>query len=157
MLDNSNPHRPAKLFNEYQIRRVKIVLRGFEEDLRTALRCLDGEQDEGYMYQRKLVLSEELREEARRYILEGLEEIHRMADTLDFEQEVENASRVLMGRLNIDWEYLSNLHAKDLRVYGDIHPDLTNILDKSAERMSRIALDLGNIFMQGSTGIDDND
>jgi hypothetical protein len=62
-----------------------------------------------------------------------------------------------MGRLNIDWEYLSNLHAKDLRVYGDIHPDLTNILDKSAERMSRIALDLGNIFMQGSTGIDDND
>jgi hypothetical protein len=157
MIDNSNPQRPAKLFNEYQIRRVKIVLWGFEEDLRMALRCLDGEQDEGYMYQRKLMLSEELREEARRYILEGLEEIHRLADTLDFEPEVENASRVLMGRLNIDWEYLSNLHAKDLKGYGVIHPELSNILDESAERMSRIALDLGNIFMQGSAGIDDND
>ncbi len=133
MPDNSNHPRPAELFNEYQIRRVKIVLRGFEEDLRMVLRCLDGEQEEGYMYQRKLVLSEELQEEARRCILEGLEKIHRLADTLDFEPEIENTSRDLMGRMNIDWEYLSNLHAKNLKVYGVINPELSNILDEPAE------------------------
>ena len=149
MSEKSNPTRPAELFNEYQLRRVRIVLARFEEDLRMALDWLEGEHVEGYLYRRKLVLTPELQDQARQSILKGLEEIRRLAEMLDFEPKVENASRELMGRLNIDWESLSDIHARSLRVYGAVDPRLNDILDGSADRMSQISLELGNIFMQG--------
>ncbi len=149
MGDQSNPIRPAELFNEYQLRRVKIVLTHFEVDLRLALRWLDGDHDKGYLYQRELVLSTELREQARQSILSGLEEVRRLAETLDFKPEVENTARELMGRLSLDWESLSDMHARNLHGFGAVDPGLSNVLDEPADRMSQIALELGGIFIQG--------
>ena len=148
VMDLSNPLRPDQMLNEYQSRRVKIVLTLFEEDLHFAMRWLDGKPDEGSLYQRKLVLSEELRKEARQTILDGLDEIRRLAETLDFEPEVENASKSIIGRLNIDWENLSDLHASNLHGLGAVLPELSNFLDGPADKLSQIALKLSDIFIQ---------
>jgi hypothetical protein len=152
-MDASSHLRPDQLLNEYQTRRVKIILTLFEEDLHFALRWLDGNPDEGSLYQRKLVLSEELRKEARQTIVDGLDEIHRLADALDFKPEIENASKSIMGRLNTDWENLSDLHASKLNGLGAVHPDLSNFLDEHADKLSQIASVLSNIFMQGPAEI----
>ena len=148
-MDLSNHLQPDQMLNEYQTRRVKIVLTLFEEDLHFALRWLDGKPDEGSLYQRKLVLSEELRKEARQTILDGLDEIRRLAEALDFKPEVENASKSIMGRLNIDWENLSDLHAGNLHGLGAVHPDLSNFLDRPADKLPQIALKLSELFIQG--------
>jgi len=147
-MDLSNQLRPDKMLNEYQTRRVKIILTLFEEDLHFALRWLDGAPEEGSLFQRKLVLSEELRKEARQTVLNGLDEIHRLAETFDFKPEVENASKSITGRLNSDWENLSDLHASKLNGLGAVHPELSNFLDGSADKLSQIALKLSDIFIQ---------
>ena len=152
-MDSSSHLRPDQLLNEYQTRRVKIILTLFEEDLNFALRWLDGNPDEGSLYQRKLVLSEQLRKEARQTITDGLDEIRRLATALDFKPEIENASKSIMGRLNTDWENLSDLHASNLHGLGAVHPELSNFLDEHADKLSQIASMLSNIFMQGPTDL----
>jgi hypothetical protein len=147
-MDLSNSSRPDQMLNEYQTRRVKIILTLFEEDLHFALRWLDGTPDEGSLYQRKLVLSEKLRKEARLAIISGLEEIRNLAKAFDFMPNVENASKSIMGRLNVDWENLSDLHAGNLKSLGEVHPELSNFLDQHVDKLSDIASKLGNIFMQ---------
>src|SRR5271157_1164218 len=156
-MDHPNPLRPDELLNEYQTRRVRIILTLFEEDLRLALRWLDGNPDLGILYQRKLVLSDELRLEARQAILDGLDEIRRLADMLDFKPEVENASKSIMGRLNTDWENLSDLHASNLKGLGPVNPELGTYLDPYIDRLSDVARKLGNIFMQGPDQINADD
>ena len=152
-MDLSNPRRPDQMLNEYQTRRVKIILTLFEEDLHFALRWLDGNPDEGSLYQRKLVLSEGLRQEARRAILNGLNEIHDLAHALDFRPVVENASKSIMGRLNTDWENLSDLHARNLIGLGAVDPDLRFFLDEYADKLSDTASKLSNIFIQAPAEI----
>ncbi|MCL4561367.1 MAG: hypothetical protein M1281_12215 [Chloroflexi bacterium] len=156
-METSNNPRPAQYFNENQIRRVRIILQHFEEDLRLALHWLDRNPDEGYLYRRKLVLSEDLREKARQSILQGLEEVRRLAETLDFEPESENAARIILGHLSIDWENLSGLHARDLKGFGAVHPNLPHILDEPAERLSQIAMELTHLFIRGPIEINDPD
>jgi hypothetical protein len=152
-MDLSNQSRPEQMLNEYQTRRVKIILTLFEEDLHFALSWLDRKPEEGSLYQKKLVLSAELRKEARQTILDALDEIRRLAETLHFVPEVENASKSILGRLNSDWENLSDLHASSLHGLGAVHPDLINYLDGPAEKLSNFASKLSDIFMQGPAEI----
>jgi hypothetical protein len=152
-MDLSNHSQPEQMLNEYQTRRVKIILTLFEQDLHFALGWLDKKPEEGSLYQQKLVLSEEFRKEARQTILEGLDEIRRLAETFHFETEVENASKSILGRLNSDWENLSDLHASSLHGLGTVHPDLINYLDGPAEKLSNFARKLSDIFMQGPAEI----
>ncbi|MDR3575551.1 MAG: hypothetical protein P4L50_16960 [Anaerolineaceae bacterium] len=148
-MDLSNSKRPEQMLNEYQTRRVKIILSLFEEDLQFALRWLDGNPEEGSLYRRRLVLSEDLRIEARRVVKDGLDEIRQLAEALDFKPEDENAAKSVMGRLNTDWENLSDLHASNLKGLGAVNPNLSHFLDKRVDRLSQIALKLGDIFLQG--------
>jgi len=148
-LETNNDHPAEQLLNEYQIRKVRITLQGFEEDLRFALEWLDRSPGEGILYNRKLVLPKDLRERARQKIQEGLEEIRKLANSLDLVPENENVARDLMGRLAIDWESLSSIHARDLRGFGEVHPKAGQFLDNPADRLSNIALQLSQIFFHG--------
>jgi hypothetical protein len=148
-MNPSDLPRPAQRFNEYQLRRVRIILKHFEEDLVFALSWLDHGEEGGALFRRGLVLSAELREKARRDILKGLEEVRRLAATLEFEPEFENTSRQLMGKMNLDWESLSELRIRNLQGFGEVHPQVNEILKEPAERMATIALELSKIFMQG--------
>ena len=70
-MNSPNSPHPEELLNEYQARRVKIILTLFEEDLFFALRWLDGNPEEGSIYQRKLVLSDDLRKTVGRFKVDG--------------------------------------------------------------------------------------
>ncbi|MCL4561179.1 MAG: hypothetical protein M1281_11250 [Chloroflexi bacterium] len=148
-MNPSDHSRPARLLNRYQLRRVRIVLQQFEEDLIFALSWLDHGPVEGSLFHQALVLPVEIREKARQNILIGLREIRHLANTLDFEPRFENTSRQITGRLNIDWENLSDLQARKLNVFGEVHPELSQILDEPADRMAALALMLSNLFMEG--------
>lgn len=139
-----------QLFNSYQKTAVTVTLLKFEEDLRQALHWLDGQDEQGILYRRKLEIPEEQRRLARARIAQALEEIRALAQRLELGAEEENASRTLMGRLSIDWENLSGTRARNLGGYGPVHPDLAQLLDRPMERLADLAKELTTIFLEVS-------
>ncbi len=139
------------LFNSYQKTAVTVTLQKFEEDLRQAIHWLDGQNEQGILYRRRLEMPEEQRRLARARIELALEEIRALAQRLDLETEEENASRTIVGHISIDWENLSGTRARNLGSYGAVHPDLGKILDQPMERLAELAVELTSLFLQASS------
>lgn len=134
----------TELLKPNQKNRVTIVLRRFEEDLREALRWLDGYTEEGYLYHRKLEMSEEKMALVRKLIQDALVDIASLVEQLDLNVEEENAVRMIRGTMSVDWADLSILHARDLRGAGEVNPDLAAILDRPVDRLANTALRIAN-------------
>jgi hypothetical protein len=145
---------PSTLFNAYQLRRVRIILQNFEEDLLFAQLWLDQGMQEGSLVRMRMELQTELRVEALRKIKQGLEEIRRLAEMLDLEPQTENVARRVMGSMNIDWENLNEMQSNGLKGFGEVAPEIASFLDEPAERMAKIALSLSNIFMKAPARLD---
>jgi hypothetical protein len=136
----------SELLNFAQRNRVFNTLRGFEEDLHIANRWLNGCEEQGTLFHHYLKLSPEHFPYIRNLIAEALKIISELSMQLNLSKQEENSARMIMGRMTIDWTYLSDCHAKDLKNSGAVHPELANILDSPIDRLAQIALDLGHIF-----------
>lgn len=137
------------LLNFTQHNKIFINLRGFEEDLRKAAFWLNGGEENGILYHHYLNLSQEYYPHIISLIDEALSIINELVIKLNLTKEEENAARMLMGKMTMNWAALSDCHAKNLRGSGTVHPDLAELLDAPIDRLAQIALDLGHIFGQG--------
>jgi hypothetical protein len=136
------------LLNLYQKNSLRISLLLFEENLRHALEWLDGRDENGILYQRKLTISEENRNQASQAIHSALNMIERLSDVFGLEKQSESAASMLGSDLSINWANLMDTQAGKLRRYGKVHPELADMLDPDIQNLAEIALQLSTILGQ---------
>jgi hypothetical protein len=138
-----------ELMNRYQKTAVAVALYRFEENLREALRWLDGAEVDGILFHRRLDLPEGERVAAKKLIAKSLAEIEALAQSLNLEKQEENSARDLMAVMNMSWEELSDSLSYKLRGFGPVNPGLSGLLDAPLEHLAHYAYRLGNIFARG--------
>jgi hypothetical protein len=134
------------LLNPYQKNSLRITLRMFEENLHNALEWLDGREEDGILYSRKLILSPSGREQARQYIKVALGIIKNLSHKFDLRKESSDAASMLRGELDVGWANLLDTRAKKLGRYGKVHPELGNILDSDIQKLAEIAQQISAII-----------
>jgi hypothetical protein len=134
------------LLNPYQKNSLRITLRMFEENLRNALEWLDGREENGILYSRKLILSPAGREQAREYIEVALGVIEKLSLQFDLRKESSDAAPMLRGELDVGWANLLDTRAKKLGRYGKVHPELLSVLDSDIQKLAGIAQQLSAII-----------
>jgi len=136
----------SDLLNPYQKNSLRISLLMFEDNLRHAQAWLDGHEENGILYRRKLDVPERNKKQARKVIATALEIIEKLARTFEFETEVESASAIMRGELVISWENLMNTQARRLRGYGEVHPQLASVLDADIQNLAEMSFRLSELL-----------
>jgi len=134
------------LLNQYQWNSLRIRLRSFEEGLRHALEWLDGYEEDGVLYSRKLILSEKNRKQAQQEIRYALDKIAKISRLLDMPKETENPASLVRGEMTVSWADLMDSRARKLGRYGKVHPELSDELDPQIEKLAETARNLSAIF-----------
>ena len=118
----------------------------FEENLRHALEWLNGREENGVLYNRKLNLSQSGREQVRQKINAALGLIESLSHKFDLHKDTSDAGSMLRGELTVSWANLLDRRAKKLVRYGDVHPELASILDSDIQNLAGLALQLAAIL-----------
>lgn len=130
------------LLNPYQKNSLRISLLMFEENLRCAQEWLDGREEKGILYHRRLELSDEKRRQAEHVIKTALGVVERLSEKFGLEVETQNAASMFQGEFSVNWANLIDTQAGKLRRYGKVHPELGGILDADIQKLAEIALQL---------------
>ena len=123
-----------------------VSLRTFELRLRKALAWLDGKNENGILYRETLSLSVEKQAELRRMIETALVEIATISELLSLEREEWDAGGLIRSEMSVAWANLLDTQSKKLRGYGDVHPQLADILDPHVLLLSNLAINMANLF-----------
>ncbi len=134
------------LLNPYQKNSLRISLLMFEDSLRHAQAWLDGHEENGILYRRKFDGSHANKKQARKVIATALKIIEKLARNFELEVEVQSASAMMRGELVISWENLMNTQAGKLRGYGEVHPQLANLLDADIRNLAEMSLRLSELL-----------
>lgn len=134
------------LLNPSQKNSLRITLQMLEESLRHALEWLDGREENGVLYSRKLSILKEKREHARQQIMAALGVIEKLSRKFDLPKETDDAGAMLRGELSVSWANLLDTRAKKLSRYGKAHPELGGMLDEDIRKLAEIALKLSAIL-----------
>jgi len=134
------------LLNPYQKNSLRVTLQTFEEDLRHTLDWLDGREENGILYNRRLNLPKEGREHARQGINVALGLIENLRKKFELHKETSDAASMLQGELTVSWANLHDARAKKLTRFGKVHPELESILDQDIQNLAEIALHLSTIL-----------
>ncbi len=134
------------LLNRYQWNSLRIRLRSYEESLRHALEWLDGYEEDGILYSRRLILSEKNRKQAKQEIRHALDQIAEISHLLDIPKETENPAFLVRGEMTVSWADLMDSRARKLGRYGKVHPELSSTLDPQIQNLAEIAKNLSAIF-----------
>jgi hypothetical protein len=118
----------------------------FEENLRHTQEWLDGREEHGILYHRKLEMSEVKRRQAEHVIKTALDLIEKLSAKFELESESQSAAASMQGELTINWANLIDTQAGKLRRYGKVHPELGGTLDPDIQKLARIALQLSAIL-----------
>ena len=118
----------------------------FEENLRHALEWLDGYEENGILYSRKLSLPEVNRKQAREEVKAALDIIDKLSHKFELDKESSDAASMLRGDLTISWANLLDARASKLGRYGKVHPELKNTLDTDIQNLAGIAMQLSAII-----------
>ena len=138
-------HMKDKL-NRSQWNALRITMYTFEKNLRSAQAWLDGTEESGTFYERKLHLSAKRREQARKVITDALQTVIQLGNSLDLSVKEENAASKIRGEMSVSWANLLDMRAGKLSRYGKVHPDLSSELDPIIEQLAEMALHLSAIF-----------
>jgi hypothetical protein len=128
-----------RLLRASQRNSLRITLQVFEERLRAAREWLDGRQESGSLYERKLDLPLRNRKRAERQIQKALQVIDQLRERFDLEVELENAASILRSEMSVSWANLLDVRAQRLGRYGKVHPDLSRLLDPAIDELAEIA------------------
>ena len=134
------------LLNPYQKNSLRVTLQMLEENLRRALEWLDGREENGILYSRKLNLPKENKEQARQEIKAALGVIESLSHKFDLHKDTDDAGSMLRGELTVSWANLFDTRAKKLARYGKVYPDLASILDSDIQNLAGIALQLSALL-----------
>jgi hypothetical protein len=138
----------GSLLNPSQKNSLRVTLRLFEENLRQAQTWLEGYEENGILYQRKLTLSEENREQAWQEVNAALELIEKLSHRFSLRKETSNAASMLRGVLTIDWANLYDTRAGKLKRFGKVQPEIASLLDADIQNLAGIALHLSAILAE---------
>ena len=119
-----------------------------EENLRQTQEWLDGREEDGILYYRRLNISERNREQAHRAIETALQLIEKLGNKFELGQEFQSAAPILMGNLTVNWANLVDTKSNKLRRYGQVHPELGDVLDPDIQNLAEIAFSLSTILGQ---------
>jgi hypothetical protein len=136
------------LLNPAQKTSLRVTLRRFEENLLHAQAWLDGNEENGVLYQRKLTLSTNRRQQSEQQIRRALDLIEKVSREFDLPYESENSASLIKAEMSISWADLLDGRASELRRCGEVHPNLSSALDPSIQSLATIALTLTRIFDQ---------
>ena len=134
------------LLNRYQKNSLRIALLGFEKNLRRALEWLDGYEENGILYSRKLNHPEKNGKQARQEIKTALDMIEKLSRKFDLRKEDSDAASMLRGDLTISWANLLDTRANKLGRYGKVNPELASNLDSDIQNLAGIALQLSALL-----------
>jgi hypothetical protein len=132
----------GSLLNPSQKNSLSVTLRMFEENLRHAQVWLDGHEENGILYYRKLTLPEENREQARQAINVALDLIEKLSRKFDLRKEASNSASMIRGELTVNWANLLDTRANKLRRFGKVQPELASFLDADIQNLAGIAIHL---------------
>ncbi len=118
----------------------------FEENLHHAQEWLDGREEKGILYHRKLEMSEDKRRLAKHIIKTALGLIEKLSSKFGLEAESQNAASMFQGELTVSWANLIDSQAGKLRRYGRVHPELGGMLDADIQKLAMIALQLSAVL-----------
>jgi len=136
----------SNLLNPSQRRSVTVTLRNFEISLRQALAWLDGKNENGILYRETLSLPAPKRAEMRKTIETALAEIAATSELLSLEREEWDAGGLIRSEMSVAWANLLDTQSKKLRGYGDVQPQLANVLDPHVLLLSNLAIYMANLF-----------
>ncbi|MEW6287433.1 MAG: hypothetical protein AB1509_14515 [Chloroflexota bacterium] len=134
------------LLNPYQKNSLRMTLQMFEENLRRALEWLDGREENGFLYTRKLNLPDEKKAQALGEIHTALGLIENLVHKFDLPKDASDAASLLRGELSVNWANLLDTRARKLNRYGKTHRDLSGMLDSDIQKLAEIALGLSSIL-----------
>lgn len=120
------------LLNPHQHTALAITLRMVEKTLRSILRDLVNEE-QAILYRSKITLSEDKRPQVRQLVETALEQIAGLAQTFELPPEIIDNTATLRGPLALLRSDLHDAHARKLRRFGDVNPDLEAELDPTID------------------------
>lgn len=135
-----------ELLNPYQKNSLRVSLMMFEENLRHALEWLDGREENGTLYSRKLDLPEGKKVQAQQEINAALGLIDNLGHRFDLPRDTHDAASIFRGELTVNWANLMDTRAGKMRRYGKVHPELASMLDSEIQKLAEIALRLSAIL-----------
>ncbi len=132
--------------NEYQYRSLSITLLGLEQSLREAETWLQGRQVKGILYHRKLKLSPEKRAQAQQQIAAALDHIAELSRLFELSVEEDDPGGLIRGEMTVHWANLLDSQSRKLKRFGKVHPKAAELLDAQLLDLSKIAINLANLF-----------
>jgi len=139
------------LLNESQRNSLTIVLRMLEEKLRQADAWLQGVDETGILYRRRLRLPPERGVLARQHIAVALEQIAELARQFDLEPVDNSPEATIMAEMSESWANLWDARSDKLKRYGEVDPLLSQALDPSMDRLIELTLELMSTVRNGAT------
>jgi hypothetical protein len=137
----------SDLLNPSQRGSVAVSLKMFEEQLRLTSAWLDGREENGILYCRKLNLTPARRQVARQRVAAALQMIANLAQEISLEQEVEDPAGLIRGEFSVSWANLIDTQSRKLKRYGDVNPEAKNVLDPAIQKLAQLAMELASIFI----------
>jgi hypothetical protein len=132
--------------NQSQWNSLRLTVSMFEKNLRAAQAWLDGMEENGTFYQRKLHLSAKRRNQASQNIAEALQTVIQLGQSLGLLVENENVASEIRSQMVVSWTNLLDNRAAKLKRYGRVHPALSSELDPIILQLAEMALNLSAIF-----------
>ncbi len=132
--------------NPSQWNSLRLTVSMFEKNLRAAQAWLDGMEENGTFYQRKLHLSAKRRQQASHNIAEALQIVTELGQSLELPLENENVASEIRSQMVISWTNLLDNRSVKLKRYGRVHPELSSELDPIILQLAEMALNLSAIF-----------
>jgi len=136
----------SDLLNPQQLQSVEITLRMFEENLRQMATWLDGEEENGILYRRKLTFPADRRQAVRQLMNASLEQIALLARSLDLQVDEKDAAGSIRAGLAESWANLIDSQSGKLTRYGAVDPRVENALDPVILKLAQLAKDLETLF-----------
>jgi hypothetical protein len=130
------------LLNPYQRNAVTVALRAFEEQLHQFDEWMQGREQVGVLYRRRLSISKDKCALIQGKIAQALNCIAELAVRLELEPQEEDAAATLRAGASACSATLYDVRAGKLKRYGQVDPRLAPMLDPSIETLIELALSL---------------
>lgn len=134
------PDAQRQLLNPAQKNSLRISLMLVEKGMLEVDRLIAAGEHDGILFRIIDDLGDGTKTSIRQLIEEVRELIKEMRDRFQLEIEVERKSRTIFGKAPLLWEMVTDSDASRLRGYGEIDPQLKEILDPSIKRLGQILL-----------------
>lgn len=127
--------------NPHQQRAVAVTLRLLEERLADIERVIAADEC-GILYERVATFTPTQRARMREISNALRGQIRRLAEEFHLPRETQNARPYIVGTVSLLWESVEEIRSRKLKSYGEVDPQLQQILDPMLQCIIRLLFDL---------------